>query len=113
MDILQATTGPSVVGGVDKDIHVASVVDEHDKVLGSRSFAATRQGCKQMLAWMRSFGLLQRVGVEATGTYGAGLLRYLGKAGVEVLEVTAQTRRIGASAARTMTWMPRTPLMRH
>src|SRR3954469_15109634 len=42
-----------------------------------------------MLAWMRSFGSLQRVGVEATGTYGAGLLRYLQHAGVEVLEVTA------------------------
>ena len=53
------------------------------------SFATTRQGYKQMLAWMRSFGLLERVGVEATGTYGAGLLRYLQRAGVEVLEVTA------------------------
>src|SRR4051794_18107798 len=41
-----------------------------------------------MLAWMRSFGSLQRVGIEATGTYGAGLLRYLQHAGVEVLEVT-------------------------
>ena len=37
---------------------------------------------------MRSFGQLRRVGVEATGTYGAGLLRYLQNAGVEVLEVT-------------------------
>ena len=36
-----------------------------------------------------SFGSLQRVGIEATGTYGAGLLRYMQKAGVEVLEVTA------------------------
>src|SRR5512134_1851259 len=41
-----------------------------------------------MLAWMRSFGQLRRVGVEATGTYGAGLLRYLQNAGAEVLEVT-------------------------
>src|SRR3954452_8656097 len=41
-----------------------------------------------MLTWMRSFGSLQRVGVEATGTYGAGLLRYLQHAGIEVLEVT-------------------------
>jgi transposase len=37
---------------------------------------------------MRAFGSLQRVGIEATGSYGAGLLRYLQKAGVEVLEVT-------------------------
>jgi transposase len=41
-----------------------------------------------MLAWMRAFGQLRRVGVEATGTYGAGLLRYLQKAGVAVLAVT-------------------------
>ena len=41
-----------------------------------------------MLAWMRSFGHLQRIGVEATGTYGAGLLRFMQRAGVEVLEVT-------------------------
>ena len=43
---------------------------------------------RQMLAWMRSFGALQRIGVEATGTYGAGLLRYMQQAGIEVLEVT-------------------------
>jgi transposase len=41
-----------------------------------------------MLAWMRSFGQLRCIGVEATGTYGAGLLRYIQNAGVEVLEVT-------------------------
>ena len=38
---------------------------------------------------MRSFGDLQRAGIEATGTYGAGVLRYLQRAGIEVLEVTA------------------------
>ena len=41
-----------------------------------------------MLAWMRSFGELQRVGVESTGSYGAGLLRFMEQAGVAVLEVT-------------------------
>jgi transposase len=41
-----------------------------------------------MVAWMGAFGSLQRVGIEATGTYGAGLLRYMQKAGIEVLEVT-------------------------
>jgi transposase len=42
-----------------------------------------------MLAWMRSFGDLQRVGIECSGSYGAGLLRYMQAAGIEVLEVTA------------------------
>src|SRR5512144_1200741 len=37
---------------------------------------------------MRSFGHLQCIGVEATGTYGAGLLRFMQRAGVKVLEVT-------------------------
>ena len=80
-----------VVGGVDthKDLHVAAVVDERDRVLASRSFATTRQGYRQMLAWMRSFGELQRIGIESTGSYGAGLLRFVQKAGTEVLEVTA------------------------
>jgi len=75
----QTVADRDVVGGVDthKDLHVAAVVDGLDRVLQSRSFATTRQGYKQMLTWMRSFGQLRRIGVEATGTYGAGLLRYM------------------------------------
>jgi transposase len=90
MQVEQSVTNRFVIGGVDthKDLHVTAVVDEHDRVLGSQCFPTTRHGYKQMLAWMRSFGQLRRVGVEATGTYGAGLLRYLQNAGVEVLEVT-------------------------
>lgn len=83
-----------VIGGVDthKDLHVAAVVDERDHVLETRCFATTRQGYRQMLAWMRSFGEVQRVGIESTGSYGAGLLRFIQKAGIEVLEVTAPDR---------------------
>ena len=79
-----------IIGGVDthKDLHVAAVVDAKDGFIASESFATTRQGYRLMLAWMQSFGDLQRVGVEATGTYGAGVLRYFQKAGVQVLEVT-------------------------
>ena len=38
---------------------------------------------------MESFGTVERIGVECTGSYGAGLLRYLQSAEIEVLEVTA------------------------
>ena len=84
-----------VVGGVDthKDLHVASVVNEQDQVLGTQCFATTRQGYRQMLAWMRSFGQVQRIGIESTGTYGAGLLRFMQKAGIEILEVTAPDKQ--------------------
>jgi transposase len=90
------TEGPRrIVGGVDthKDLHVAAVVDEQDQVIGTRSFATTRQGHRQMLAWMLSFGELQRIGVESTGSYGAGLLRFMQQANVAVLEVTTPDKQ--------------------
>jgi transposase len=89
MDV-EGGVGRRVVGGVDthKDLHVAAVVDEQDRVLATRCFATTRQGYRQMLAWMRSFGEVQRIGIESTGSYGAGLLRFMQQAGIQVLEVT-------------------------
>jgi len=93
MDV-EEDTGRRVIGGVDthKDLHVAAIVDEQDRVLGTRCFATTRQGYRQMLAWMRSFGEVQRIGIESTGSYGAGLLRFMQQAGIEVLEVTTPDR---------------------
>ena len=51
-----------VVGSVDthKDLHVSAIVDQCDRVLGTACFATTRQGYRQMLNWMKSFGELQR-----------------------------------------------------
>ena len=88
------TTKRYVVGGTDthKDLQVAAVVDERDRVLGSQSFSTTRQGYRQMLAWMGSFVEVQRIGIESTGSYETGLLRFVQKAGVEILEVTTPKR---------------------
>src|SRR6186997_2781876 len=92
---MEAGTARRVIGGVDthKDLHVAAVVDERDCILGTRCFATTRQGYRQMLAWMRSFGELQRIGIESTGSYGAGLLRFMQQAKVTVLEVTTPDKQ--------------------
>jgi transposase len=81
---------PLVVGGIDthKDLHTAAVVDESGEVLATRSFATTRQGYRQLVRWMREHGTVDRVGVEQTGSYGAGVTRQLGLAGITVLEVT-------------------------
>lgn len=83
-----------VIGGVDthKDLHVAAVVDADDAVLGTAAFSTTRAGYRAMLAWMRSFGDVRRIGVEGTGSYGAGLLRHLQQAGIEILEVARPDR---------------------
>jgi transposase len=84
-----------VVGGVDThlDEHVAAVVDGVGGVLGVARFQVTPAGYRRMLTWMRSFGELERVGVEGIGSYGAGLARHLLQTGVVVLEVTRPNRQ--------------------
>ena len=95
-------TGP-VTGGVDTHagVHVAAAVDQVGRVLGTESFAADEAGYARLLAWLRWHGALARVGVEGTGSYGAGLACYLAAAGVVVLEVPRpdRARRRGKSNA--------------
>lgn len=91
MTITDITTGGSgVIGGVDthQDLHTAAVISGNGTLLGSESFSTTRAGYRAMLRWLRSYGEVLRVGVESTGTYGAGITRHLALAGIPVLEVT-------------------------
>ena len=83
-----------VYGGVDthKELHVAAVVDAGETLLGTRSFSTTRAGYRALLAWMSQYGQLARIGVEGTGSYGAGLTRHLAQAGATVLEVDRPDR---------------------
>jgi transposase len=84
-----------VAGGVDThcDTHTAAVIDMVGRVLGTEQFPADAAGYADLLAWMRSFGLLLRVGVEGTGVYGAGLARLLADEQVEVIEVDRPDRK--------------------
>ena len=68
------TTRP-VTGGVDThlDVHVAAAVDANGGVLGVESFATTPVGFGELRRWLAGFGTIDRVGVEGTGAYGAGL----------------------------------------
>src|SRR3954447_1269285 len=84
-----------VVGGVDThlDEHVAAVVDSVGGVLGVARFPVTPSGYGRMVSWMHSHGQLERVGVEGTGSYGAGLSRHMLGAGLVVMEVTRPNRQ--------------------
>ncbi|MBT2510669.1 transposase, partial [Streptomyces sp. ISL-98] len=101
------TTEPSedVVLGVDthKDVHVAAVITMTGALLDTRSFRTTQEGYRQLLAWARAFGRLQRAGVECTGSYGAALTRYLHSEDITVTEVNqpdkATRRRRGKTDA--------------
>lgn len=71
---------PEIFGGVDTHAltHHAAVVDAVGRELADREFPATPAGYKALRKWMTSFGRLASVGVEGTGSYGAGLNRGLG-----------------------------------
>ena len=87
-----------VIGGVDthKEFHVAAALDRLGTVLGTAQFPATRSGYLALTSWLESFGLVERVGVEGTGSWGKGLTQVLVDARIEVVEVlrpNRQTRR--------------------
>ena len=84
-----------VFGGVDthKDVHVAAALDELGRLLGTGSFSTTMDGYRQLWRWLRSWGEVVAVGVEGTGSWGAGLARHLTAAGVDVREVMRPNRQ--------------------
>ena len=94
-DTIMQENQTEVTGGVDthKQVHVAAVVNALGVVLATSSFPVTTTGYETLLAWMESFGRLARVGVEGTGSYGAGLNRYLTAKGVTVIEVNRPNRQ--------------------
>ena len=84
-----------VIGGVDTHgrTHHAAVIDQQGRLLGDREFAADSSGYRQLLGWLSRHGPVDSVGVEGTGSYGAGLTRFLVDAGVKVVEVDRPDRR--------------------
>ena len=92
-----------VCGGVDthRDVHMAAVVDSTGRVLGTAPFRADAAGYQQLGDWLGSHGRVVRVGIEGTGSYGAGLARYLTEAGVQVVEVNRPNRQLRRRLGKT------------
>jgi transposase len=89
------TIARTITGGVDThlDTHVAAALDERGALLGTESFKTTTVGYQALLDWLESFGTLELVGVEGTGSYGAGLTRHLHGHGIAVVEVDRPNRQ--------------------
>src|SRR5918994_379360 len=62
-------------------------------VLGIESFPTTSDGHRRLSSWMCGFGAIERVGIEGTGAYGAGIARHFLAAGVVVIEVDRPDRQ--------------------
>ena len=84
-----------VYGGVDthKDTHTAAVMDARGRIRASHTFAATPVGYRQLTRWLSGHGHVAAVGVEGTGSYGAGLTRYLNSEHLTVVEVMRPDRQ--------------------
>ena len=92
-----------IVGGVDThaDSHVAAVIDANGGILGVESFPTDESGFEALVGWLTSYGEIQVVGVEGTGSWGVGLARFLHDHEIPVVEVDRQNRqnrrRVGKS----------------
>ena len=92
-----------IAAGVDThlDLHVAAVVDEVGGVIAVEPFPTTLAGYRLLAAWLQSFGTVLRVGVEGTGSYGAGLARHLAKVGIDIVEVDRPNRQARHRAGKS------------
>jgi transposase len=101
----------AVTGGVDThaEVHVAAALDGIGGLLGVEEFPATPAGYARLLSWLGGFGTVCLVGIEGTGSYGAGLARHFAAAGIRVVEVDRADRGTGADRASPIRWMRSVP----
>ncbi len=83
-----------VVIGVDthRDQHVAVAIDRQRVRLGERHAPATISGYGELERWSRGLGDIHAFGIEGTGSYGAGIARFLTGRGYTVVEVNRPDR---------------------
>ena len=74
-------------------MHVAAALDPIGGLLGVREFPASPLGYARLLEWLGGFGTVCLIGIEGTGSYGAGLARHVTTAGVRVVEVDRSDRQ--------------------
>jgi transposase len=81
--------------GVDthKDVHVGVALDGVGRPQGTLSVPANSAGYGRLVEWASGFGPLAHAGVEGTGSFGAGLARFLKARGIKVSEVIRPKRR--------------------
>jgi transposase len=84
-----------VIVGVDThaETHAAVAIDRQGRRLDGIEIEANPAGYRTLLEWAHQLGELSAVGVEGTGSYGVGLSRFLGAAGVTVIEVGRVNRQ--------------------
>ena len=90
------TTSIGVFIGVDthKEVHAASAISGVGVYLATTTVPASSKGYGALEAWAKSMGAVQAFGIEGTGSYGAGLSRFLRERGHTVVEVNRPNRQL-------------------
>jgi len=93
---MDETARADVIVGVDthKHVHAAVAIDALGARLGATTVPVGERGYRALEAWARSLGPIRAFGVEGTGSYGAGLSRFLVAQGHAVLEVNRPDRQL-------------------
>jgi transposase len=91
--------------GVDThaEQHVAAALDQSGRLLGTRAIPTTTAGYALLLRWAGAYGSIERIGLEGSGSYGAGLARWLRSRGHVVVEVDRPDRRTRRRAGKSDT----------
>ena len=92
-----------LIAGVDthQQTHHVALIDAEQRRIGDREFPATAAGYRDLLDWVTGHGPLHAMGVESTGSYGAGLTRHLLAAGIEVYEVNRPEKATRVKAGKS------------
>jgi hypothetical protein len=96
----------AITGGVDThaDMHVAAALDPIGGLLGVREFPVGAAGYAGLLGWLGGFGTVCLVGIEGTGSYGAGLPATCQLLACESWRWIAPTGRTAAARANPTRW---------
>lgn len=88
-------TSTVVFAGIDThaDVHHVAVIDADGRPLADQPFDTTRHGLERSLMFISGCGSCERVGIEGTGSYGAGISTFFGSVGVAVVEVDRPNRK--------------------
>ncbi len=92
----QSHRAAEVIIGVDthRDQHVSVAIDGRGVRLGERHVPTTMCGYEELERWSRGLGEIRVFGIEGTGSYGAGITRFMTGRGYTVIEVNRPDRSV-------------------
>jgi transposase len=93
---MRKTDPAEIIIGIDthKEAHAAVAINGLGARLGAMTLLASSRGYHEMESWAQSLGPVRAFGIEGTGSYGAGLARFLQERGHNVIEVNRPNRQI-------------------